>query len=399
MKNLRKLFCLFPLLFASGCKSNNSDKPSDQPIDNGPEITGVKTAVEHYTNNAFEIIKNVKATDGKDGDITASIKYSVLPYCEIIDGSFTPKEAGIYTVFYHVTNSRGVADNKVCSVNVFDRPSDRTGELSTYQPVGKKAKVIIMIGQSNIEGWSHSRFVKDKLGEEQYNLLNSGAPNVKISNWKSNPNALFTDVHFGLGMNSDRFGPEIGITQKLKTVDETFYIAKYCYGGTNLAEEWASFSRNIATGDKFLAAVNHICLALNNLVKENIAFEVSAILWMQGGSDTGDTSWTNAYYNNEVCLTNDFRSLLGGMSADIGIHWIDTLITDEGSQSATGNRLLVDQAKIRHMEEDPLGSIVDTRDCGLIKTEEPETPDLPHYDSLSELKLGEMMGDALLKVL
>lgn len=399
MKTFKKLICLFPLFCLAGCGGSANSLPDNQS-DKGPEITGVKASVEHYTNNSYDLLNNVKATDGKDGDISSLVKYTIVPYCEVNHDTFTPKRSGVYTIFYSVKNSRGAFDKKTCCLNVFDKPSDKTGELFEYKPTGKKARVVILMGQSNTEGFSLISYAQQNLSESEYAALNRGASNVKISNSRDNPDALFEGVRFGFGFSNSRFGPEVGLANKLKYSTEDFYIIKYAIGGTNLAEQWASFSSGKEPGEHFLGAINHISRAISNLVKDNINFEVSAVIWFQGGSDTVDTAWTSHYYQNEVNFTNDIRGLFSCVSPDKGLPWIDVLLSDQNDTIATGNRLLIDEAKIRHMDEDPLGYIVDTRNCGLSKSEEPiGNPDVGHYDALSEIELGRMMGEAVLNVI
>ena len=44
----------------------------------------------------------------------------------------------------------------------------------------------------------------------------------------------------------------------------------------------------------------------------------------------------------------------------------------------------------------PMNVLVDTISAGLDCTKEPEdTPDIPHYDSLSEIKLGHLFAEAV----
>ena len=399
-KMKKGLLLLIPTLtlLLGACNAKKEDEEVKSQV---PTLKGVEEAKAYFTNNPYEILNQVTAYDEQDGDLTKNIEYSVLPFSEILQGDiFVPKTAGTYYIYYKVSDSDGNVAKAMTTLSVYNKPSEVPEVLPKFVRSDKKAQVILMIGQSNMEGWSHSKYVKENLGEEAYNTYNNGAPNVKIAFCKTNSRGTFGNVRFGLGVESDRFGPEVAIAQKLKeNSDEDYYLVKYAVGGTNLAEQWAAPSGGF-TGVHYQGTVDYLNLALLNLIQEGIDFEIPAIVWMQGNSDCGNSTWVNYYYRNEKRLVADLRKLLNGMSVDRGIEFIDTLVTDLGSGSATGDNLLIDEAKIRNMNEDELGMIVDTRDCGLVKTREPvENPDTPHYDSTSEIRLGEMMGDALLTTL
>ena len=50
--------------------------------------------------------------------------------------------------------------------------------------------------------------------------------------------------------------------------------------------------------------------------------------------------------------------------------------------------------------ESPMNALVDTIAAGLICTQEPEgTPDIPHYDSMSEIKPGHLFAEKIMRYL
>lgn len=148
-----------------------------------------------------------------------------------------------------------------------------------------KAKVIILAGQSNMEGWTFTQYAKANLTEEQYEEYNRGSANVRIAFYKmsaagnGNP---FRTVSFGFGVETVRFGPEIGIANELKKDSSTkYYIVKYAVGGTNLYNDWRSPSTG-NTGTQYKGLTNYLSMVLGYLVEQRVDFEITDFCFMQG---------------------------------------------------------------------------------------------------------------------
>ena len=88
----------------------------------------------------------------------------------------------------------------------------------------------------------------------------------------------------------------------------------------------------------------------------------------------------------------DIRKMFAIYTANDGIAFVDAYIADNPMFWVYCE--YVNESKTKVAESSPLNCIVDTSE--LICTEEPEqTPDIPHYDSLSEIKLGHMFAEHL----
>ena len=261
----------------------------------------------------------------------------------------------------------------------------------------KKAKVIILAGQSNMEGWTFSRYAEANLGEEEYKSYDKGSANVRIAFYKNSVSGNgnpFGTVRFGLGMESARFGPEIGIASELKKDSSTkYYIIKYAVGGTNLYNDWRAPSTG-NTGAMYKGLVDYVSSVLGYLVEQRVDFEITDFCFMQGEADCDTLSYAEAYYSNLSALKKDIRETLGFFASEKGIRFIDGAVSDVGMWQYYAT---VNIAKKTLAEEDGNSVFIDTIAEGLKTTEEPaNSPDKAHYDSLSMIKLGKLFGGAIL---
>ena len=260
-----------------------------------------------------------------------------------------------------------------------------------------KAKIIILAGQSNMEGWTFSQYAKTNLGEEKYEEYNKGSANVRIAFYKSavatngNP---FKSVSFGLGVETVRFGPEIGIASQLKKDSETkYYIIKYAVGGTNLYNDWKSPSTG-STGVQYKGLMDYLSSVLGYLVEQKVDFEITDFCFMQGEADCDTLAHAEAYYDSLFAFKKDIRNRLSFFAAKNGIRFIDAAVSDVGMWQFYQT---VNLAKKTLANEDDNALYIDTIAEGLKTTEEPiNAPDKAHYDSLSMIKLGELFGSAIL---
>ncbi len=161
---------------------------------------------------------------------------------------------------------------------------------------GQKIKVILLNGQSNAEGVSRVAYLKKHVSEEDFKRYTSGYENVLINyfnyNGKSSSGGAFEHVSAGEGCEPDRsfYGPELGLADAIsrRFPDETIYIIKYAWGGSNLHTQWLSPSSGGRTGDLYQAFVNFTKACLEYLKKKNYDPEIYGMCWMQGESDAFD---------------------------------------------------------------------------------------------------------------
>jgi hypothetical protein len=116
--------------------------------------------------------------------------------------------------------------------------------------------------------------------------------------------------------------------------------------------------------------------------------------WMQGESDSFSEKNGADYEEHLSNFINDIRKEFKRHAAEDGIAFIDAYIADNPVFWVYCD--LVNESKRRVAESSPMNVVVDTIGAGLCCTEEPEEqPDIPHYDSMSEIKLGHLFIEHL----
>ena len=275
-------------------------------------------------------------------------------------------------------------------------------------PTPKKAKVIIMAGQSNMVGHS----MVDSLTKEQLEKYQAGFKNVLIFNScnpynpktdKRNLTTNFIPVKTGMGRIPDDttnwpnwcFGPELGLAEYLSETypDETFYIIKDATGGTTLHDKWYSPSSLAYLGKETLAEnslyahlLTRVDEGMGLLGESNIDAEIVALLWMQGESDASQ-------------YTADYATLWANFAGDLIADWESKgYVTENGLATIDGgiseywaNYEILNAVKELWAAEHSKGYYVDVLGAGL--TRKPSDP--AHLDSPSMLRLGRLFGEKL----
>ena len=273
-----------------------------------------------------------------------------------------------------------------------------TFELNDTLPDGngKKAKVILLGGQSNASGCSLDEYLKNNVSSEKYAEYQSGYNNVYINYLSgSNTSKAFVKCATLQGELAGGFGPELGLAEKLNEMypNELFFIIKCAWGGTNLYEEWLSPSSSGKTGKLYKQFVAFVSQSLEYLQSKNYDIEVEGMCWMQGESDSLDRETAIEYESNLSNFINDIRDKFKGYSSSNGIAFIDAKIA---ASFFWTHYELVNQSKANVENLSPLNVLIDTISEGLTVTEEPQpTPDIAHYDSLSEIKLGNLFAEKI----
>lgn len=105
-----------PLLAAmtllSGCATNK--------VNQFPEITGVAD-ITCMTGATVDLLGSVAALDKEDGDITADIEITVIPYIEVVGGYAVFDRAGKYEIIYEVADSNDNLFRSTAYATVSDR--------------------------------------------------------------------------------------------------------------------------------------------------------------------------------------------------------------------------------------------------------------------------------------
>lgn len=280
-----------------------------------------------------------------------------------------------------------------------DPSSSEGGKKDDEKVYSNEVQVVLLLGQSNAEGHTYASYLTKTVGTEKTAEYQKGYDNVKItyncSLGHNTNNGSYTPVKLGQGYSTDRFGPEVGIAEKISALDieKPVYIIKFAYGGTTLATEWRSpSSKN--TGRLYTSGVDFIleqCKALENM---DLYPVIKAICWMQGESDASGSSY-NSYKILEENFVKDLRNDLAyykDPSSEIG--FIDAGISD---CSAWTQYKVINQAKKELAEGGESHVYLDTIAANLKYNGEPAgTPDIYHYDSKYMIKLGNMFGESLI---
>ncbi len=284
------------------------------------------------------------------------------------------------------------------------------GEVATTAPTttqkqeppkeySNEVQVVVLLGQSNGEGHTHSQYLPKTVGEEKAALYAQGFEKVKISYActiaNNTSNGQFVPVKLGQGTNVGRFGPEIGMAEKIAELDpqKQVYIIKYAYGGTTLNSQWRSpSSKN--TGGLYKGAVEYILQQCQALEEMELYPVIKAVCWMQGESDASGTGF-GAYETLEANFVKDLRNDLAYYKpADAEIGFVDAGI----SQCVAWTHYQeINQAKQNLAAKDENHDYIDTIGAGLKFNAEPAgAPDIYHYDSKSMVELGYLFAQVLL---
>lgn len=260
---------------------------------------------------------------------------------------------------------------------------------------GKPARVILLGGQSNASGCSRDDCLMENVSEEKYAEYCSGYDNVYINYFATGTNESkgFVKCAHNQGEAGGFFGPELGLAEKLHELypDEQFFIIKYAWGGSNLHEQWRSPSCFGRTGDLYKQFVSFVEDSMEYLIGKNYDVRIEAMCWMQGESDSFSEDNAIDYERNLKNLIKDLRKRFDKYASCDGIAFIDAQIADNPVFWVFCD--LVNASKAEVSASSPMNVLIDTNSEGLTCDREPEeNPDLAHYDSTSQIKLGHLFA-------
>ena len=267
---------------------------------------------------------------------------------------------------------------------------------SSKEIENNNAQVVILLGQSNMEGHTYSKFLSKTLPDKAKEYAN-GYDDVQISFHNSGDytsNNQFTSVKLGQGVSVNQFGPEIGIAEAMHNSGKNnVFLVKYAQGATSLSGHWISPSSGSRAGALYLGAVEYILKCMVQL--ENMGYypEIKAICWMQGEDDSNGNQY-NSYYTYTKNFIKDLREDLKYYMDLDGIGFLDAAIA---AIDVWKEHEIINNAKKQNANEDPLTMFIDTNKEGLHTNYEPVgAVDIYHYDSDSMIKLGQLFGNALI---
>ena len=290
----------------------------------------------------------------------------------------------------------------------------------------KPADIVILAGQSNAVGVGHTKYLPRHFSEEKVREYLAGYPGVQLRYFSHDKkNTTFEPVCVNqTEVTKDTFGPEVGMAEYFTGhyPDREVFIVKCAFGGMSLWRDFRSPSCGgdydpDAFADQYEDMINSVFAGkpvragwcyneLVRLLRESIAAleaagyapRVRAFCWMQGESDSFDPANATNYERNLNDFIKDIRKRYARYAAPDGIAFVDATIADNPMYWVYCDD--VNASKQAVAAADPMTVLIDTNAEGLTCSAEPvETPDMAHYDSLSQIKLGNLFGEYLMSFL
>lgn len=289
--------------------------------------------------------------------------------------------------------------SNISSHNQSIESSEQSSIASSESKDDKNVDVIILAGQSNAEGHTHSSELKKNVTPTEYAYYESQMKGIKIKyhcdNGK-NKSEDFVNVHLGEGFNLSRFGPEIGMAKKFEesNLNREVYIIKYALGASNLYSQWRSTSSG-AEGPLYKNLIMYCLENLGLIEEKGLTPHIKGICWMQGEADSMNTTHTAYYEEYERNFFSDINEQLCDYIDDEKLNIFDAYISD---YSGWTNYRLINDAKKQNSINNENHHIIDTIGEKLEYNREPSSGvDYYHYDSLSMIRLGEMFAESILE--
>lgn len=290
-----------------------------------------------------------------------------------------------------VTSSDKTSSSKVVSSSIVSTSTINVGNPNVVD-------LIIMAGQSNMEGHTWINKLLEKTPSEMHDYYLNGFEDTLIRyncDRGSNLNEEFEKVKVGMGFDKTRFGPEIGIAERLQETGRKrpTYLVKYTVGGTSLNRDWRSPSSG-AQNSLYTKMVEYIYDIILEFEEQDLEVNIKGLLWMQGEADSCLKNETDKYYEHLENFVYDFRYEFEetyGLK-DRGIPFVDAGISDCSTWTYHEE---VNAAKKQFAESDPSKNYYfDTMEEGLEYNK--DNQDYFHFDATSEIKLGKLFVDTLL---
>lgn len=264
---------------------------------------------------------------------------------------------------------------------------------------GKQARIVLLGGQSNASGCSRDDYLEMNVSKEKYEEYKNGYDNVYI-NYLSGAKMSggFVKCATLQGEMDKCFGPELGLAEKLSELypNETIFIIKCAWGGTNLFEQWLSPSSWGKTGDLYNKFIGFVHSSIDYLESKNYNIKIEAMCWMQGESDSFSVDDAEDYEKHLNNFIKDIRKEFEDYASNDGIAFVDAYIADNPAYWVYCD--LVNASKKAVADSSSINVVVDTLSHGLSCSAEPyDNPDLAHYDSMSQIKLGHLFAEEVIK--
>lgn len=282
----------------------------------------------------------------------------------------------------------------------------------------KKAKIIVLSGQSNAVGIGHFNYLKKSFTDEKIKEYSNGYENIQINYYSHNKksNGFSATTPGCTEENRDTFGPELGIAEYLndKFPGEEYFIVKFAVGSASMKSDFLSptsggyynfqeFPKEFRSlVDAFLKGntlkvgwcYNGLVSVLHDSIEclkaKGFDPEIIGFCWMQGESDAGSLENVNNY---KVYFDNFIKDFKKEFS-----QYLDKCVfVDAGISDIWSCYKEMNQFKKEYAENHRAFIYVDTIGNGLTTRYEPvEAPDIYHYDAASVIKLGKLFVENII---
>ena len=340
---------------------------------------------------------------GHDWEAATCVEPKTCEVCGMTDGNASGHDfEKLFSTDGYNIGSKVIQKCKKCefvemyTVGVYDYIVEDTLPAGN----GEKVRVVLLGGQSNAAGCSHDAYLKKNVSPEKYAEYDNGYDNIYINYFVSGSYQShgFVKCATRQGEFGNCFGPELGLAEKLNELypDETIFIIKYTWSGTNLFEQWLSPSSSVAPGVLYNQFVTFAEQSIQYLVSKGYQVEIEGMCWMQGESDSFSVENAVDYKVHLSNFIKDIRNQFNPYASPNGIAFIDACIAENPVYWVYCD--LVNESKREVEKESPMNALIDTNANGLTCNLEPEDqPDIPHYDSLSQIKLGNLFALEIVK--
>lgn len=281
----------------------------------------------------------------------------------------------------------------------------------------KKAKIIVLSGQSNAVGVGHVKCLKRSFKDDKIEEYFNGYENIKINYYSHDKKSDgFTATTIGCTeVHQDTIGPELGIAEYLneKFNDEEYFIVKFAIGGASMKHDFLSpssggyynikeFKDNCSYFiDAFLShkplkagwCYSGLACVLNDSIKylkgKGLVPEIVGFCWMQGESDA--TAFTDV--NNYKLYFDNF---INDIKNEFSEYFKECVFVDAGISDVWNFYKEMNEFKSEYAKRHNRFFYVDTIGNGLTTRCEPvEKPDIFHYDCESIIKLGKLFVEKI----
>lgn len=244
-------------------------------------------------------------------------------------------------------------------------------------------KVVLVAGQSNADG-------RAAPGDLPTSPVNLQLPQDDVDFYRKveNQSATLTTLRPGLS-ETGSFGLAITLGRSLADeladgIHTRIAVIKYANGGTKLNSQWAGGGDATASGDgpEYTIFKETVTNGLATLAATypNATMEYIGMVWMQGESDVGDTS----YETRLTALIGDVRATFHS-----DLPFVICRLSDGQTALNAAGLEVVRTAQTNVADADPLNALVDTDGFGM------KTDNL-HFDAVGQQQMGNAAAFELL---